>query len=132
MIIRSNCHSISQVYTAGFPSPADDHLDSHLDLNEMLIQNTHSTFYCRVSGNSMKDCGIFDNAIIIVDRSKKFKDGSIVLAVLDNEFTCKRLKIENRKVYLSPENSDFKEILITEDMSFKVWGVVTSAINNFS
>ncbi|MDJ1467262.1 translesion error-prone DNA polymerase V autoproteolytic subunit [Cytophagaceae bacterium DM2B3-1] len=116
----------------GFPSPADDYIDRQLDLNDMLIQNKLSTFYLRVVGDSMKGCGIFDNALIIVDKSKRPKDGNVVLAVINGEFTCKRLKIENRKVYLCPENKDYTDILITEDMNFLLWGVVTYAINPFS
>ncbi len=116
---------------AGFPSPADDFLDKHMDLNEMLIANKQSTFLIKVKGDSMKGCGIFDQATLVVDRARKYKHGDVVLAVINGEFTCKRLRIENRRFYLCPENPDFKEILITEQMNFRVWGVVTSAINIF-
>ena len=116
---------------AGFPSPADDHLDKNLDLTEYLVHNRSATFYIRVKGDSMKGCGIFDGAMLVVDRSLKPRDGDVVLAVLEGEFTCKRLKIENRKVFLCAENPNYKDIIITEEMNFRVWGVVTSAINDF-
>ncbi|MDJ1472821.1 LexA family protein [Xanthocytophaga flava] len=116
---------------AGYPSPADDHLDKELDLMEKLIQNKQSTFYLQVTGDSMKGCGIFDGSIVIVDRSLKAKDGKIVIAVVNGEFTCKRLKIENRLVYLCAENKDYQDILVTEDMNFRVWGVVTATVTSF-
>jgi DNA polymerase V len=124
------------VVAAGFPSPADDFLDKKLDLNEYLIRNADATFYVRVKGNSMQGCGIYDGAILIVDRSEKPRDGDVVLGVIHGEFTCKRIRRERSadgsfRVWLQPENPDFPEIPITEEMNFRVWGVVISAINDF-
>ncbi len=115
---------------AGFPSPADDHLDKFLDLNEVLIQNKQSTFFLEVDGDSMKGCGIFDKAIILVDKSLKARNGDVVLGVLYGEFTCKRLKIEEKRIYLAAENPAYPDTLVTEEMNFRVWGVVTYAINS--
>ena len=116
---------------AGFPSPADDHLDRDLDLVEYLVANKRSTFYVRVKGESMRGCGIFDNALLVVDRSLRPRDGDVVLAVLDGEFTCKRLRMEAGRAWLRAENPDFADLPIPEGGDFRIWGVVTSAINDF-
>ncbi len=114
--------------SAGFPSPADDHIEKKLDLNELLIKNPSATFSVRVSGDSMVNSGINHNDILIVDRSVKATDGKIVIAVVEGELTVKRLKIENGKYYLVPENPDFQQIEITEFMDFQIWGVVVSVV----
>jgi DNA polymerase V len=114
--------------SAGFPSPADDHIEKKLDLNELLIKNPSATFSVRVSGDSMVNSGINHNDILIVDRSVKANDGKIVIAVVEGELTVKRLKIENGKYYLVPENPDFQPIEITEFMDFQIWGVVVSVV----
>lgn len=117
--------------SAGFPSPADDYMDVAIDLNRELIRNKTSTFCVRVSGTSMRDAGIQDGSILIVDRSLEPENNSIVLAVINGEFTVKRINTHDKNLYLMPENSDFKPIKITEEMDFRVWGVVTSVINQF-
>lgn len=115
--------------SAGFPSPADDHIEQQLDLNEHLIHNPVSTFFVRVSGESMKDVGIFPNDILIVDRSITPVNGKIVIAVVDGELTVKRLKTENGVLFLMPENPDFKPIAIKELQDVSIWGVVTNVIH---
>ncbi|EKD92416.1 MAG: hypothetical protein ACD_29C00022G0002 [uncultured bacterium] len=85
----------------------------------------------RVSGESMKDVGIFPNDILIVDRSINPIDGKIVIAAIDGELTVKRLKKEKSAVYLMPENKDFKPIVITEMQDLNIWGVVTNVIHSF-
>jgi len=77
--------------SVGFPSPANDYLESPIDLNKYLIKNGAATFLVRVSGDSMLNANIADQAILIVDRSLKPKHGSIVVASLDGDFVCKRL-----------------------------------------
>lgn len=117
--------------SAGFPSPADDHIEAQLDLNSHLIKNPSSTFLVRVSGESMKDVGIFPNDILIVDRSIHPTDGKIVIAAIDGELTVKRLKMEKQQVYLMPENKDFKPIMVNELQDLNIWGVVTNVIHSF-
>lgn len=117
--------------SAGFPSPADDYMDVEIDLNRELIRNKTATFCVRVSGTSMRDAGIQDGSILIVDRSLQPENNSIVLAVINGEFTVKRINRHDNDLYLMPENGDFKPIRITEEMDFRVWGVVTSVINQF-
>ena len=82
---------MNSTVTAGFPSPADDHLDLPIDLNEYLVKHPAATFYVRVQGDSMEDSDIHQGDLLIVDRAKSYEMGSIVLAVLDGEFTVKKL-----------------------------------------
>ncbi|MCK9611284.1 MAG: translesion error-prone DNA polymerase V autoproteolytic subunit [Bacteroidales bacterium] len=115
--------------SAGFPSPAEDFIEKKLDLNEYLIKNPSATFFIKVSGHSMKNAGIFDGDILVVDRSIEPSDNKIVIGVVNGEFTVKRLTKENNKLYLMPENPDFKPLEINESMDVSVWGVVTYTIH---
>lgn len=114
---------------AGFPSPADDFIEEKLDLNEKLIRHPAATFFVRVSGNSMIKAGIHSGDMLIVDRSLEPKTGSVVVAVVNGEFTVKRISRQGDKLYLMPENSRFQPIQITDDSNFQVWGVVTNVIH---
>ncbi|WP_045221538.1 LexA family protein [Desulfonatronum thioautotrophicum] len=113
---------------AGFPSPAEDFLEKRLDLNEYLVRNPPATFLVRVSGQSMKDAGIFDGDMLVVDKSLEPISGSVVVAIVHGEFTVKTLLLRHGKAYLVPANSDFKDIEITSEMDCEVWGVVNSVI----
>lgn len=115
--------------SAGFPSPADDYIEKNLDLNEYLIKHPVSTFFLRVSGDSMIKAGIKSGDILVVDRSLKPINNNVVVAVVANEFTVKRLKIVKKKIYLAPENDGMNDIEIKESDDFQVWGVVTSVIH---
>lgn len=114
---------------AGFPSPADDYLESKLDLNQYLVKHPAATFFVRVEGESMLGAGIHPDDILVVDRSIKPTEGKIIIAVINGELTVKRLKIRPPHLILMPENSQFSPIFITEDMSFSIWGVVTNVIH---
>lgn len=114
---------------AGFPSPADDFVDTKLDLNEYLIKHPAATFFVRVSGDSMIGAGIYDNDILIVDRSLDARPEMIIVAALDGELTVKRLKKKNDTVILSPENDQYEPIVVSEESDFSVWGVVTAVIH---
>ena len=115
--------------TAGFPSPADDYLESKLDLNDYLIKHPSATFFVRVAGDSMVNAGIHNNDIIIVDRSIKPKHGKIIVAALDGQMTVKRLYRRDKKVILLPENELFKPIEISDSMEIVIWGVATNVIH---
>ena len=119
----------SDAVQAGFPSPAEDHMDMELNLNDYLVKNPSATFCVRAIGESMKDAGIQSGDIMIVDKSLDPQNRSIVLAVIDGEFTVKRVNINNKEIYLMPENINFPPIKITEEMDFKIWGVVTYIIH---
>ncbi len=114
---------------AGFPSPAEDYIEGKLDLNEYLIKHPSATFFVRVQGNSMIHAGIHDSDILVVDRAVEPRDGKIVVAVINGEMTVKRIRKKSGKLYLVPENDEFKPIEITETSDFRVWGVVTSVIH---
>ncbi len=115
--------------SAGFPSPADDYIDEKLDLNKYLIKHPEATFYVKAKGNSMINIGIYEGDILIVDRSITPVNNSIVIGVVNGEFTVKRINKSDDKFYLIPENEDYPPIEITETMDFKIWGVVTNSIH---
>lgn len=115
--------------SAGFPSPAEDYVERQLDLNELLIKNPSATFFVRVKGHSMQNASIRSGDILIVDRSLTPSHGQIIVAVLDGEFTVKRILIEEGLVFLAPENASFSRIKIDQDSQFQVWGVVTYVIH---
>ena len=116
---------------AGFPSPADDYVERTLDLNDYLITHPASTFFVRVSGDSMTGAGIHEDDILVVDRSLEAKHNTIIIAILNGELTVKRLNINNGVYTLMPENPLYPKTIITEEMDFSVWGVVTSVIHRF-
>ena len=127
--VADNSQSIELPYYdtkvhAGFPSPAEDHLEQSLDLNTLVIDNPSATFFVRVAGESMRGIGITDGDILVVDRSIENWDNRIVVAVIDSEFTIKRFTKRNETVVLEAENPDYPPIKITEEMDFSVWGVV--------
>ncbi len=114
---------------AGFPSPAEDYMDLDLNLQDHLIQNPSATFCVRAVGESMQGAGIQGGDIMLVDKSITPKNRSIVLAVIDGEFTVKRLNVSEKELYLVPENENSPPIKITEKMDFQVWGVVTYIVH---
>lgn len=114
---------------AGFPSPADDYLDSDLDLNKFLISHPAATFFVRVSGESMIDANIHPGDVLIVDRALEPSHRAIVVAVINGEFTVKRVVRKGKKIFLVPENRVFPLMEVTEDEDFQVWGVVTYVIH---
>ncbi len=116
--------------SVGFPSPANDYLESPIDLNKYLIKNGAATFLVRVSGDSMLNANIADQAILIVDRSLKPKHGSVVVASLDGDFVCKRLQLKPR-LCLLPENPKYEPIYIQHGQDLDIMGTVTAAINKF-
>lgn len=116
---------------AGFPSPADDHLEDTLDLNKHLIQHQEATFFVRAQGDSMLGAGIHQGDILIVDKALVAKSGRIVIAVIDGEFTVKRLHKYKGVITLKAENPEFKDILIKEGSELIIWGVVTSVIHQY-
>jgi len=125
----SNIPMFADSVQAGFPSPAEDYMDLDLNLQDHLIQNPSATFCVRAVGESMKDAGIQSGDIMLVDKSLTPKNRSIVLAVIDGEFTVKRVNVSEKELYLMPENENFPPIKITQEMDFQVWGVVTYIIH---
>jgi DNA polymerase V len=114
---------------AGFPSPAEDYLDKTLDLNELLIAHPAATFFVRVMGDSMRNADILSGDVLIVDRSLEALDNAIVIAIINGEFTVKRLLKKEGRVFLAPENPSYSIVEITPESDFQVWGVVTYVIH---
>ncbi len=115
---------------AGFPNPAQDYMELAIDLNKELIRHPSSTFYGRVIGDSMKDEGIEEGDILVIDKSLELMNDDLAVVLVDGEFTVKRVQIEEDAVYLVPSNPDYPVIKVTEDNEFQVWGIVTYTIKN--
>ena len=92
--------------SAGFPSPADDFIELSIDLNKQLIKNKDTTFFAKVKGHSMKNAGIFDGDLLIIDKSLEPQNKKIGICQIDGEFTVKRIKIEKGVVWLIAENEE--------------------------
>ena len=119
--------------SAGFPSPAENYVEEKLNLNSYLIKNKESSFFVRVSGDSMINVGIFDNDILIVDRSLDPKRQSIVIVSIDGELVIKKLmKDESKNYYLKSENSNYPNIKLNSNRDTVIWGVVTYVIHSLS
>lgn len=110
---------------AGFPSPAADHTQKRINLTEQLLINPDATYHFKVTGESMRGAGIYDGDVILVDKSVDPAHGLIVLAVVDGEFTVKRLYKRGRVVRLLSENEEFLPIELQEGQELIIWGVVT-------
>jgi DNA polymerase V len=114
---------------AGFPSPADDYVERHLDLNELIVKHPAATFFVRVEGESMRDAGIRSGDLLVVDRSLQPSHGKIIVAVVNGEFTVKRIRFDAGGVSLVPENGNYPALPIGPETDFQVWGVVTYVIH---
>ena len=112
---------------AGFPSPADDHIEGKLDLNEHLIRRPAATFFVRAAGESMRDAGIFDGDLLVIDRGITPQPDDIVIAILHGDLTVKRLKKVAGQWHLAAENMDYPSLPIGEN-DCEIWGVVTTSI----
>lgn len=116
---------------AGFPSPASDYTDC-IDITREIVRHPETTFYARIDGDSMKDAGIFNGDIVVIDRSLQATSGNYVAAYIDGEFTIKefRLDSDNNCAWLIPHNQRFKPIRVTEENAFIIWGVITHTIHS--
>jgi DNA polymerase V len=121
---------LMEAVSAGFPSPATDFIDLTIDLNRHLIKHPSATYYARVKGESMRDAGINDGDLLIVDKSIDPADGKIAICYIDGEFTLKRIKIDQNGIWLMPANDRFKPIRIEQDNTLVIWGIVTFVIKD--
>ena len=110
---------------AGFPSPAADHSQKRLDINEHLVRNKEATFLFKVKGDSMTGAGIYEGDMLLVDRSIEARHNHIVLAVLNNEFIVKRLHRRGGQIKLLAENPLYPCLILKNDEELSIWGVVT-------
>jgi len=120
---------LTAIVDAGFPSPADDHLERSIDLNEELIRNNAATYCVRVQGESMRDAGVHSGDVLVVDRAVTPSNKQIVIAMIDGEFTVKRFRKYGEKLFLEAANPDFPSIQIGENQELVIWGVVTYIIH---
>jgi DNA polymerase V len=117
---------------AGFPSPAEDLGAERIDLTKELITHPQATFLLRVSGDSMRDAGIFDNDILVVNKAIKPRNNLVVVAVVDGEFTVKRLYQRAGRFKLQAANPTYPDIVPKEGQTVEIWGVVTASIKQFT
>jgi DNA polymerase V len=113
---------------AGFPSPAEDHQIERIDLMSQLIKHPQATFMLRVSGESMRDAGILDGSVVLVDKAIQPESGHTVIAVVDGEFTCKTLHILPGGMRLKAANPDYPDIVPKDGQTVEIWGVVVASI----
>lgn len=111
--------------SCGFPLPGDDVTKSRLDLNELMIQNTNSTFFFRVQGDSMAGIGLVEGSYLVVDRSIPPRSGHVVVAIVNAEYTVKRLVRSGDRIELHAENPAYAPIVFADHDEMTVWGVVT-------
>lgn len=115
---------------AEFPSPADDYKEPPLSLNDLVIAHPVSTYFARVSGDSMIGACIYPNdVVVVVDRALTAAHNRIVVARVGEEFTIKRLQIIGRKTFLKPENHSYTSIEVKHDDNWEIWGVVTWVVH---
>jgi len=126
MLLRLFSHAVS----AGFPSPVDDYLEAHLDLNRHFINRPESTFFMRFEGEPMLDCGLKEGDLMIVDHFIAPKDKQIVVASINGELVVRRLSVKGKRFQLVAENPHIKNVVITKDSEFEIWGVITYTIRN--
>ncbi len=118
----------SSKISAGFPSPADDYVDSKIDLHRLLIKNRPATFIVKVEGDSMKNIGLFNNDLLIIDNSLTPTHNKIVIACINGELLVKRYCIEKGEILLKAENEAYKPIKIEPEDDFTIVGIVTGLV----
>lgn len=117
--------------SAGFPSPATDHVEEGLDLNDYLVRNKPATFMFTVRGDSMIGACIEEGDKVVVDRAQAPKHDDIVVAVVEGEYTIKRLYRHGGRVELHPENPAYPAIVCAEGTELLVWGVVVGVVRRY-
>ena len=115
---------------AGFPSPANDYLEGEIDLNRYLIRNPLATFIVKSQGNCLLQAGIYSGDLLIVDRSIKPKNNSIVIASINGELTVKQIKISGKNFLLTSDNKNYGNLKINNESDIFIWGIVTKVIHN--
>lgn len=118
---------------AGFPSPAQDYITEAIDLNRLVVHDPDTTFFARVDGDSMRDAGIADGDLVVIDKSLEAREGDIVAAFIDGEFTLKRFHVDEQGhcAWLMPANPAYRPLRVTADSDFVVWGVMTHSIRRY-
>ncbi len=134
-ITQAEVESLEREYMealhAGFPSPAADHAGERLDLFRELNHHPATTFYARVEGDSMRDAGILDGDIVVIDRSLEPQNGDYIVAFVNGEYTLKEFRFDTEEgcAWLIPHNEAYRPIRVTSNENFIVWGVVTHSVH---
>ena len=116
---------------AGFPSPAEDHSAKRIDVLEKLIRHPQATYQMRVKGDSMRDEGIFDGDVVLIDRAITPRSGHIVVAEIDGEFPVKKLVVRQGRMKLKSGNATYPDIVPKDGQTLTIWGVVLTAFKQF-
>ena len=119
----------SSAVRAGFPSPADDHLDTELDLHSYVVKRPAATYFVRAEGDSMIGDGIHHGDLLVVDRSLEALPGRIIVIAVDGELTVKKLDRIGQRTYLKASNPAYKPIPL-DGRESHVWGVVTHVLHS--
>ncbi|MBN6773722.1 translesion error-prone DNA polymerase V autoproteolytic subunit [Pseudomonas granadensis] len=115
---------------AGFPSPAADHIEKHISLDEVFEIRAPHVYLAKIEGESMRDAGIFCGDLVIVDRSRTAEHGDIVIAGLNSEPVCKRLHLRDNTIILLSANSKYPPRYVMEGDELVIWGVVTYSVRD--
>jgi len=122
---------LSQKIETGFPSPASDHLEKALSLEDLIVRRPTSTFYVRAEGNAMKAAGIFDGDILVIDRSLNAIEGSIIVVSLDEDIIIRKLVKKGNRLFLISGDVKYAPIPIGRETNWMIWGVATHLIHKF-
>ena len=123
---------LARAVPAGFPSPADDYVAGRISLDAYLVQHQEATFFLHVSGDSMRDLGIFDGDLLVVDRAVQAAHESVVIAVVDGEFMVKQLLHTPQGYVLRSANPAYRDIAVGAEQEFAIWGVVRWAVHRIA
>lgn len=127
---RVNIDTLSQTsLSVGFPSPADDFVENLLDLNQLMVEHPHATFFARAKGDYMTQAGIRSDDILVVDRSFSPRHKDIVVAVIQGEFLCRYFVKSIDGIFLYPANPKYKSIPFSETNDSFIWGIVTYVVS---
>ena len=115
---------------AGFPSPAADHIEKQISLDQVLNIRAPHVYLVSIDGDSMQDAGIYSGDLAVVDRSIEAVHGNVVVALLNNDPICKRLCLREKGVILQSENSKYSDRHVLEGDDLSIWGVITYTVRS--
>lgn len=128
----SNYLNLAENEQTGFPSPANDHLEHTLSLDELIVKRPASTFYVRAEGNAMEISGIREGDLLVVDRSVRPERDQIVIVAIEEECIIRKMVRKGSHIYLVSDQTNIQPIRIKPDMNWIIWGVVTHVIRKIS
>ncbi|MBO6620317.1 MAG: translesion error-prone DNA polymerase V autoproteolytic subunit [Balneola sp.] len=128
---RTGRLELARKMETGFPSPASDHLEKALNLEELVVFRPSATFYVRAQGNAMQRSGIHDKDILIVDRSITPRHGNIIVTSIDEEPSIRRFAKQGSRIFLVSDDPSLQPIAVNKETAWTIWGVVTHVIHRF-